>query len=114
LPTLRRYLVQECCSAPLSRALEEGLLHDKGSGQVHAALVLTLLLDCARGLAYLHSKSIIHGDIKPDNVMLKAEFSRSASAIAKLTDFGLSVALDPAATHASNLKAGEWRAAMPV
>ncbi|VFQ63227.1 unnamed protein product [Cuscuta campestris] len=42
-----------------------------------------IALGIARGLAYLHSVSIIHGDVKPQNVMFDADFE------AHLTDFGL-------------------------
>lgn len=31
-------------------------------------LVLSVLLDIARGLQYIQSKGIIHGDLKPENV----------------------------------------------
>ena len=48
-------------------------------------LRLQLLADVAGGLAYLHSFNIIHGDVKPDNVLL------STSMYAKLADFGHSV-----------------------
>lgn len=35
------------------------------------ALVLVLLIDCATGLAALHERNIVHGDLKTDNVLLK-------------------------------------------
>jgi serine/threonine protein kinase len=36
------------------------------------------------GLNYLHTQGVIHGDIKPENILLK-------SGVAKITDFGLSL-----------------------
>ncbi|KAL6493057.1 hypothetical protein OROGR_032816 [Orobanche gracilis] len=42
-----------------------------------------IALGIARGLAYLHSVSIIHGDVKPQNVLFDADFE------AHLSDFGL-------------------------
>ncbi|KAL3840256.1 hypothetical protein ACJIZ3_024847 [Penstemon smallii] len=42
-----------------------------------------IALGIARGLAYLHSVSIVHGDIKPQNVLFDADFE------AHLSDFGL-------------------------
>ena len=54
------------------------------------ALRLNLLADVAGGLAYLHAASVIHGDVRPDNVLLTAS-TRRALPTAKLADFGSSV-----------------------
>lgn len=42
--------------------LYDGLLHGK-SGSADMDPVLTLLADVARGLEFIHSKHIIHGDL---------------------------------------------------
>jgi tRNA A-37 threonylcarbamoyl transferase component Bud32 len=47
------------------------------------------MLDIARGLEYLHKHSIMHRDIKSDNVLV-ANVSVSAVTRVKLTDFGAS------------------------
>ncbi|KAG2033964.1 kinase-like domain-containing protein, partial [Suillus americanus] len=44
-------------------------------------------LDVARGLQYLHSKSIVHGDLSGNNILV------DKNGIASLTDFGLSAFL---------------------
>jgi len=54
-------------------------------------LRLALLADVAGGLAYLHAASVIHADVKPDNVLLTAPTRRLPNPIAKLADFGSSV-----------------------
>ena len=51
------------------------------------ALRLKLLSDVAGGLAYLHSGSVIHAGVKPENVLLSA----STPPVAKVADFGSSV-----------------------
>jgi serine/threonine protein kinase len=58
------------------------------------------------GLRAVHGKSIVHGDLKPDNVLLKMDAACTAGLVAKLTDFGLSAALGPDRTHVSNFVAG--------
>jgi serine/threonine-protein kinase len=51
-----------------------------------------LLTEICEGLAHLHGLGWVHGDLKPDNVLIMADGS------ARLSDFGLAVELD--GTHA--------------
>ena len=54
------------------------------------AIKAKLMLDAAKGLAYLHSNGILHRDIKPDNVLVFS-FDEIIVANGKLTDFGSSL-----------------------
>ena len=47
--------------------------------------VLKILKDVCRGLEFIHSRNIIHGDLKPENIMLDSDFKN-----AKIIDFGSS------------------------
>ncbi|XP_076904804.1 serine/threonine-protein kinase 54-like [Bidens hawaiensis] len=48
-------------------------------------IVFQFALDIAKGLSYLHSKRIIHFDVKPDNILIDNQYKL------KLVDFGVSV-----------------------
>ena len=52
--------------------------------------MLSLAADVVEGMAYLHSKGVIHGDLKPANVLL----GRAPDFHAKLCDFGAAKRLD--------------------
>ena len=57
-------------------------------------VALKFLIQMARGLKFLHSKNVIHRDIKPQNLLL-SEFSPNA--IIKFADFGFAKHLHEAA-----------------
>ena len=53
---------------------------------------LSLSRDAASGLAYIHSRQIIHRDLCGDNILLRLS---KPVPIAKISDFGMSRLLDP-------------------
>ncbi|KAH8684315.1 ankyrin repeat-containing domain protein [Tricladium varicosporioides] len=50
-----------------------------------------LLLDVVEGLSALHDCSIVHGDLKMENILVFATESETFPVIAKLSDFGFSL-----------------------
>jgi len=100
------YLVQEYCNASLQDALRNQLLHNPSSLQPDLDLVLCILMDIARGMDYIHSKNIIHGDLTPGNVLLKQEQDSPIGVTGKITDFGLCTTIDPTKSHISNITNG--------
>ncbi|KAJ7017258.1 kinase-like domain-containing protein [Mycena alexandri] len=74
-------------------------LNDHGRADVDK-----LLFEIAQGLQYLHSRNIVHGDLRGANILITNEWS------ACLTDFGLASFSDAtAATHTSRHRAGSLR-----
>ena len=62
----------------------EGLLED-AAGPLPLERTLEIAKDSARGLDFIHSKSIVHRDMKPGNVWLTAD------GVAKIGDYGLAL-----------------------
>ncbi|CAI8593576.1 unnamed protein product [Vicia faba] len=65
--------------------LQDALLKRKCSELFNWSKRFEIVLDIAKGLCYLHSfdPPVIHGDIKPSNILLDCDFA------AKIGDFGL-------------------------
>lgn len=70
----------------------------------------SLCLDVARGLSILHSCSIVHGDLKNENVLI---FAESRGLVARLCDFGCSLVeideLDSLLAGSEPWNAPEWK-----
>jgi|GEM_PF-3268915 len=55
----------------------------KEEGKMNVKKALSLLQQIGKGLAYAHSKGLVHRDIKPGNILI------SDKGVAKIVDFGL-------------------------
>ncbi|KAG2434731.1 hypothetical protein HXX76_007621 [Chlamydomonas incerta] len=75
-------------------------------GVVNLPAILPLALGIARALEHLHSKRIVHGDLNPNNVLLKRDPAEPSGYAVKVGDFGLSVMLPTDRTHLSNICMG--------
>eukprot|EP00879_Flechtneria_rotunda_P008456 GHRR01008858.1.p1 GENE.GHRR01008858.1~~GHRR01008858.1.p1 ORF type:complete len:979 (+),score=314.62 GHRR01008858.1:172-3108(+) len=70
------------------------------------AAITATALDVVRAMLHLHTKHIIHSDLKARNVLLKSAGTDVRGFVAKVSDFGLSVQVDPTETHVSNVYQG--------
>ena len=59
-------------------------LHMQEPNSLSLKQVLTLSLDIARGMSYLHSQGILHRDLKSENLLLSEDMT------VKVADFGIS------------------------
>ena len=64
------------------------------------------LMEVAQGCDYIHSKNIIHGDLKLENVLVKLDDAFPKGFQTKVTDFGLSALIKVDQTHVSNFSHG--------
>ena len=72
MPLITPVLLQEYCDGgTLLDAIKAQQFYDADKQSPRLAQVLPLLTQIASGLSFIHGKNIIHGDLKPDNVLLK-------------------------------------------
>ncbi len=86
-----RYLVLELCKASLDQVFlpDDDPQKYRGPRLPHHSEVL---LQLAKGLAYIHSQHFIHGDIKPSNVLISVDHSPNVTM--KWSDFSKSKPVD--------------------
>ncbi|KAJ6576220.1 kinase-like domain-containing protein [Mycena sp. CBHHK59/15] len=74
-------------------------LKNRGHGELYR-----VLLEIAQGLEYLHSRSVVHGDLRGSNILISDEGS------ACLSDFGLATTVDEAETSTGGATSSSNRA----
>ena len=72
---------------------------------------VVLMKQIANGVAFRHSKDVVHRDIKPGNVLLKLSPERHV--VVKLGDIGMSKFLDPEATSTMSSNVGSLQFQAP-
>eukprot|EP00892_Ulva_mutabilis_P006166 jgi/Ulvmu1/3921/UM018_0144.1 len=107
-------LVQEFCNGgSMRQAIARGVFGP--SLRRRWRPIMSILEDIASGMDYMHAKRICHGDLNPNNVLLKfnpamcsdvAAAVTEAAVASKITDFGLALRMKDDASHASGIRQG--------
>ena len=72
----------------------ENLDHRIARGRVAATDVATMTVDLAEALHLVHTKGVVHRDVKPANVLLAPSHRPDREFRAKLADFGIAYLID--------------------
>ncbi|XP_019170390.1 PREDICTED: serine/threonine-protein kinase MARK2-like isoform X2 [Ipomoea nil] len=84
------FLVMELMSKSLDASIKENSGQKKRMS-FSIPVAVDIMLQIARGMEYLHSRKIHHGELNPSNILLKPRYSSAESYFqAKVAGFGLS------------------------
>ncbi|KXZ55280.1 hypothetical protein GPECTOR_3g417 [Gonium pectorale] len=96
---LAKVIMEYCDSGTLLERINAGDFNthpDRGALAMLSAMraLLWCLQQVVDGMEHLHSLNIIHGDLKPANVLLASQPGSPLGYVSKVSDFGLATALE--------------------
>ena len=96
-----RYLILEYCAGS---TLRKAIASERNQGRSWPAeRVAEIITQIADALAYLHSRGLVHRDLKPDNVLFETSYDKphGGDATVKVADFGLTRVAKPTSQSAA-------------
>lgn len=90
-----KYVVMELCEYSLDKQEFKDMVYNGVQQKIDREehVLKPILRDVARALAFIHSKGVIHNDIKPANILVQFE-EDSELPTYKLADFGIACIID--------------------
>ena len=98
-------VMEHCDVGSLQRALQRKAFLPSAKWPHHVTFraLLRTAAEIAKGMEYIHAQhGIIHGDLKPANVLLKTHKADRRGYIAKVADFGMSRHVEEVSSAASH------------
>ena len=93
--SINRYFCLELCNCSLDHVFLPAEHKNKYEGKMPSHL--EAMTQLAEGLVYIHSRNLVHRDIKPQNVLILMESEQSI--VMKWADFGLSKRISVKGTY---------------
>lgn len=90
-------IMEYCDRGTLRAAVRQGLFRRRMAdftAAVDLVALLKVLLDVARSMEYLHTRKLLHCDLKLDNILLRTDPTHEMGFTCKLADFGLAKMLN--------------------
>ncbi|KXZ53260.1 hypothetical protein GPECTOR_7g1154 [Gonium pectorale] len=103
-------IMEEMDRGSLHRCIHNGIFQPTSS-HLHkrhrVRAIVRTLLEVAQGMAHLHSAGLVHGDLKPANVLLKSNSRDVREFVAKVSDFGVTRAMADGVNQAT-VSTSDW------
>jgi len=95
-----------CNRGSLATPISKGIFQPNPAwtARVGQRALLRTAREIAQGLSHLHALDVVHGDLKPGNVLLKASRADRRGFTAQVTDFGLSQVLEGESAVKGNVR----------
>ncbi|GIL84153.1 hypothetical protein Vretifemale_12841, partial [Volvox reticuliferus] len=87
---IARIVMEAADLGSLLTVIRQGVFSGSSASTLRLHALLLTARDVTRGMAHLHCHAILHGDLKPSNVLLRSDPTDPRGFVAVVSDFGLS------------------------